>query len=114
MGSKKEAPVTGYSIATRNTAESKWKADIKKMQRQENQMKDYLTQIEDIRSKGVKNISKQETKLIAMEDEYILQLEEVTEQLEELMSLSKEDAVGYYATEAASNDPKRKRKGSRT
>mmetsp|Transcript_43782 Transcript_43782/g.49671 ORF Transcript_43782/g.49671 Transcript_43782/m.49671 type:complete len:135 (-) Transcript_43782:237-641(-) len=115
QGNKNKPPVvTGYSIAARNTAESKWKSNIQKLQRQESQMKDYLIQMDDIRSKGTKNITKREAKVLAMEDEYLIQLEEATDQLGELTSLSKEEAIQYYATPgSASNIPKTTKKGRR-
>lgn len=97
-GTKKEATVTGYGIAVRNTALSKWKSDIRKLQRKESQLREQAAMVSHWKSEDRKKLSKQEQRLLASEEETLEELDIVIYRLKELEQLSKADAVRYYAS----------------
>ena len=72
--------MTGFGIAVRNTAESKWKADIRKLKRQEAQLRDQLASTATLRSQMIqKKMSKREHRMLAEEDEKLDQLDAVVD-----------------------------------
>merc|ERR1712039_419526 len=97
MGS--EGAVTGVSIATRNTAESNWRGDIKKLARRDTELRAALERIEALkrRIRGGARTSRTECALLEELAELRWQLEEVVAELGELRSLSKGDAIRMYA-----------------
>ena len=90
----------GCSIAVRNTALSKHKADVRKLRRAEKQAREQLQRITQLRSniKSKKKMSKTERRLFASEHDLEHELELVVGELNDLLSLSKEEVVRYYAS----------------
>ena len=90
----------GCSIAVRNTALSKHKADVRKLRRAEKQARGQLQRITQLRSniKSKKKMSKTERRLFASEHDLEHELELVVGELNDLLSLSKEEVVRYYAS----------------
>merc|ERR1712151_94042 len=94
----KEKAITGVSIATRNAAHGNWKNDLKKLSRKESEIHAKLEKIETIKrsfQKCPKMPAKDRT-FLESEDELKWQLEEVSLELQELRSLSKDDVLRMY------------------
>lgn len=88
-------PLTGIKTSTRNTAQRMWKGEIEKLRSKQADLELNLSKIDDLRQslRCGKRCSRKDMKLVADEDELRLQHQEVVAELEELTSLSKDDAL---------------------
>merc|ERR1711879_999604 len=93
----KEKPVTGISISTRNTANSNWKGDIKKLTRRKVEIETTLAKIGNLKHVARSRLSAKERAILENEDELKWELEEILGEVHELTSLSKDDVLRMYS-----------------
>lgn len=90
---------SGVNIATRNASQNTWKADVKKLEREEAVVKAKLQKIDSLRQRSATKCKLTAKELVLMENEESLrwEMKEVLSELNELRALSKADVVRMYS-----------------
>lgn len=86
--------------APRRTAEAIWKNEIFKLERRQKEIHEILHHISDLQKQSEKShnkLAKRDYAEIGKEEQYKLELDEVTEELNEIKYLSKEEAILLFS-----------------